>query len=173
MIYSVRPILASMAVLALISSTLLADAYGRSSSHRRPVAAKFTTHAPAASTSVSAAKSSPASSGSLVTSSVLNINTMTKAELRSVTALSSDAMWMIMNFRTPFGYADTNAFATQVCSRISLNFGTTDIQIGSLVLAGFQCAKGALSYQANGSTYAYALPVELTGSSTVPVAPPQ
>jgi len=105
------------------------------------------------------------------TTSVLNINTMTKPELTAVPGLSSEAMWTMMNFRTPFGYADADAFATRVCSRTDVDFGSTDIQIDTQTLSGFQCAKAALTYQANGTTHAYALPVELTGSSTVPVAP--
>lgn len=169
MSYPVRPTLASLAVLALIASALPAEAR-----HRRNKAVSITVpvkKSVAGNTASVAATGPVASAVSTSTKSALNINTMTKAELSPVTVLSSDAKWMIMNFRTPFGYADANTFATQVCSRISLNFGATDIQIGSQVLSGFQCAKGALSYQANGSTYAYALPVELTGSSTVPIAP--
>lgn len=108
---------------------------------------------------------------SVSTTSVININTMTKPELTAVPGLSSEAMWTMMNFRTPFGYADADAFATRVCSRTSVNFGNTVIQIDTQTLSGFQCAKAALTYQANGTTHAYALPVELTGSSTVPVAP--
>ena len=108
---------------------------------------------------------------SVSTTSVININTMTKPELTAVPGLSPEAMWTMMNFRTPFGYADANAFATRVCSRTDVNFGSTDIQIDTQTLSGFQCAKAALTYQANGTTHAYALPVELTGNSTVPVAP--
>lgn len=115
--------------------------------------------------------SSVSKSTTVSTTSVLNINTMTKPELTAVPGLSSDAMWTMMNFRTPFGYDDGDAFATRVCSRTSVNFGSTDIQIGNQTLSGFQCAKAALTYQANGNTHSYALPIELTGSSTVPVAP--
>lgn len=105
------------------------------------------------------------------TTSVININTMTKPELAAVPGLSPEAMWTMMNFRTSFGYADADAFATRVCSRTDVDFGSTVIQIDTQTLSGFQCAKAALTYQANGTTHPYALPVELTGSSTVPVAP--
>ncbi|APG62007.1 hypothetical protein LPB140_03335 [Sphingorhabdus lutea] len=102
---------------------------------------------------------------------LLNINSMTKADLSPLTIISSEAKALILNFRTPFGYNDANAFATQICSRVSLNFGSTDIQIGSAILQGFQCTKAGLTYTANGNSYSYALPVELTGSAAVPIAP--
>ena len=98
---------------------------------------------------------------------------MTKQQLAAVPGLSSEAMWLIMNFRGPFGYADATQFATQVCSRTTVNFAATDIKIGTVLLHGFKCAKGSLTYSANGNSFSYALPVELTGSSTVPVAPQQ
>lgn len=121
-----------------------------------------------------AAGSSGKSVAPSVASAALNINTAGKPELAPVPVLSSDAKWHILNFRQSGPYVDGTDLASKVCSRVAVDFGGTDILIGSTVYQGFKCAVVASgSYWANGGTHAYSLPVELTGSAVIPPAPTQ
>ena len=107
------------------------------------------------------------------TSAALNINTAGKPELTSLPVLSSEAKAAILNFRTGGPYVSGDDLATKVCSRVAVDFGPTDILIGSTFYQGFKCAVPASgTYFANGGTHAYALAVEVTGSATIPAAPP-
>jgi len=103
----------------------------------------------------------------------LDINTAGKPQLSPLPVLSSEAKAAILNFRTGTPYASGDDLATRVCSRVAVDFGPTDILIGSTVYQGFKCAAPASgSYFANGGMHAYALAVEVTGSATIPAAPP-
>ena len=111
--------------------------------------------------------------GKIATTAPVNMNTAGKPELAPLTPLSSEAKSAILNFRAGGPYVDGTDFASKVCSRVAVDFGATDIQIGTAVYHGFAClivADGA--YQADGSSHVYALPVEDTGSATVRPAPP-
>ena len=108
-----------------------------------------------------------------VTTAPLNINTAGKPELSPLPVLSSEAKAAIVNFRTGGPYTSGADLATKVCSRMAVDFGPTDIVIGSTFYQGFKCAVAASgTYWANGGTHLYPVAVEVTGSATVPPAPP-
>ena len=107
------------------------------------------------------------------TSTALNINTAGKPELAPLAVLSSQAKWAIANFRAGGPYLSGADFATKVCSRVAVDFGATDILIGTTTYQGFKCAVPASgTYLANGSSHTYPIAVEITGSATIPPAPP-
>lgn len=107
------------------------------------------------------------------TPTALNINTAGKPELAPLPVLSSQAKWAIANFRAAGPYLSGDDFATKVCSRVSVDFGATDILIGTTTFQGFKCAVPASGiYLANDSSHAYPIAVEVTGSATTPPAPP-
>jgi hypothetical protein len=169
-------------IAACIATSVLlpgsADAHPRKYKHshkaKKTVTKKATQSAASTSTQSSAQIGTQANTqltAQQATTLTLDINTATKPELTAVPGLSGEQLWMMVNFRTPFGYADAQDFASKVCSRIGINMGATDLKIGNNVYQGFQCVQASLSYQANGNTYSYALPVELTGSDIIPPAP--
>ena len=89
-------------------------------------------------------------------SATLNINTAGKPELSPVQVLTSDAKWHILNFRQSGPYTSGADFASRVCSRVVVDFGATDILIGSTLYQGFKCTVVASgSYWADGGTHAY------------------
>ena len=103
----------------------------------------------------------------------LNINTAGKPELSPLPVLSSEAKAAIVNFRTGGPYTSGADLATKVCSRMAVDFGPTDIVIGSTFYQGFKCGVAASgTYWANGGTHLYPVAVEVTGSAIVPPAPP-
>jgi hypothetical protein len=103
----------------------------------------------------------------------LDINTAGKPELAPLPVLSSEAKWNILNFRAGGPYANVADFASKACSRVAVDFGPTDILINGTLYQGFSCAVPASgSYVANGSSSAYPVAVEVTGSAIVPPAPP-
>ena len=107
------------------------------------------------------------------TTAPLNINTAGKPELSPLPVLSSEAKAAIVNFRAGGPYTSGADFAAKVCSRVAVDFGLTDILIGTTVYQGFKCAVPASgTYWANGGTHLYPVAVEVTGSATVPPAPP-
>lgn len=107
------------------------------------------------------------------TSPPLNINTAGKPELAPLPVLSPQAKWAIANFRAGGPYLSGDDFATKVCSRVAVDFGATDILIGTATYQGFKCAVPASGiYLANGSSHAYPIALEVTGSATTPPAPP-
>lgn len=107
------------------------------------------------------------------TTAALNINTAGKPELSPLPVLSSEAKAAIVNFRAGGPYTSGADLATKVCSRVPVDFGPTDIVIGSAVYQGFKCAVAASgTYWANGGTHLYPVAAEVTGSAIVPPAPP-
>lgn len=107
------------------------------------------------------------------TKAPLNINAAGKPELGPLPVLSSAAKAAILNFKAGGPYVDGTDFATRVCSRVAVDFGPTDIKIGGTLYTGFKCPVPAGgTYTANGGSHAYPIAVEVTGSATVPPAPP-
>lgn len=107
------------------------------------------------------------------TLAALDINTAGKPELSPLPVLSSEAKAAVLNFRSGGPYTSGADLAAKVCSRMAVDFGPTDIVIGSAVYQGFKCAVAASgTYWANGGTHLYPVAVEVTGSAIVPPAPP-
>ena len=107
------------------------------------------------------------------TTAALNINIAGKPELSPLPVLSSEAKAAVLNFRSGRPYTSGADLAARVCSRVAVDFGPTDIVIGSTLYQGFKCAIPASgTYWANGGSHLYTVAVEVTGSAIVPPAPP-
>ena len=107
------------------------------------------------------------------TTAALNINTAGKPELSPLPVLSSEAKAAVLNFRSGGPYTSGADLAARVCSRVAVDFGPTDIVIGSTLYQGFKCAiPTSGTYWANGGSHPYTVAVEVTGSATVPPATP-
>ncbi|MCY7279586.1 MAG: hypothetical protein LH610_01570 [Sphingomonas bacterium] len=108
-----------------------------------------------------------------VTTAPLNLNTAGKPELAPLPVLSSEAKAAILNFRAGGAYTSGADFAAKVCSRVAVDFGPTNIMIGTALYQGFTCAVPASgSYWADGAAHPYTVAVEVTGSAVLPPAPP-